>query len=406
MTAVDIEVVREPALSEKFEMKKYLMIIFSMVFIEFLIMGIALGVLPAFVHQTLGFSNVWVGVIIGTQYVATLCTRQFAGHMADAKGGKKAVITGIIISALCGICLLLANYAIAIPFLSLMLTLGGRILLGVGESYLVIGIFAWGFTLVGPKNTGRVMVWNGMGMYGGMACGAPLAILLQNWIGLGNVFALTIILPLILLLIMQLLPAIPLPLANKRLPFYKAVGMVWKAGSGLALASIGFGGIASFISLYFIQNHWQGASFALTAFGACYIIVRLFFAGAPDKFGGAKVAFISLFIEIAGQLMIWKGSSAAMTIFGAALTGTGMSLIFPSFGQIAVKKVDPANRGMAIAAYNAFFDLGLGLTAPIAGLIAGKDHYGNIYLFGAIAAVFSAVLVYTGWNRSRVVKLK
>ena len=120
----------------------------------------------------------------------------------------------------------------------------------------------------------------------------------------------------------------------------------------------------------------------------------IFLSGAPDKFGGARVALFSLLVEIAGQLLIWAGFSGTLTILGAALTGTGMSLIFPSLGQLAVKKVAPANRGMAVAAYNAFFDLGLGLTAPLAGLIAGQSHYQNVYLFGTLAAVASTILVY------------
>jgi MFS family permease len=389
----------------QFAITKTLTIICSMVFTEFLIMGISLGVLPAFIHQTLGLSNVWVGVVIGIQYAATLCTRQFAGKMVDHKGGKRAVITGSIASVFCGVCLLLAIGMPAMPFVSLGFAIAGRICLGIGESFLVVGIFAWGFSLVGSANTGKVMVWNGMGMYAGMACGAPIGILLQAKFGLNILFSITLFLPMMLLFIMNLLPMVPLPKAVVKLPFYKAVGLVWSSGSALALASIGFGGIASFITLFFVQHNWQNASLALTAFGACYVIVRVFFSGAPDKFGGAKIALISLAIEIVGQLVIWSGLSATTAILGAALTGAGMSLIFPSLGQIAIKKVAVVNRGMAIAAYNAFFDLGIGLTAPLAGVIAGKSHYENVYLFGAVAAVASAILAYREYSRGKKEKL-
>jgi len=390
--------------SNALSLNRNLGIVFLMVFTEFLIMGISLGVLPAFIHQSLQLSNIWVGVIIGAQYATTLLTRQLAGKMADHKGGKLSVITGIVFSALSGVMLLAAVSVYSLPQLSLILVLVGRILLGAGESFLVVGVFKWGFTIVGPANTGKVMVWNGMGMYAGMACGAPLAILLQAQTGLTTLFAITIVLPFIIYFIMQMLPAVPLPKDTIKLPFIKAVSLVWASGSALALASIGFGGIASFISLYFVQNHWQNASLALTAFGACYIAVRLFLSGTPDKFGGAKVALISLGVEIAGQLLIWMGINGTLTILGAAITGMGMSLIFPSLGQLAVKKVEPANRGMAIAAYNAFFDLGMGITAPLAGLIAGKSHYQYVYILGALAAIASIMLVY--WEQRKSVKQK
>ncbi|WP_183568386.1 MFS transporter [Mucilaginibacter sp. SP1R1] len=343
----------------------YLLTIFGIIFLEFLIMGISLGVLPAYVHSTLGFNNLVVGLVIGIQYAATLCTRHFAGKMADSKGGKRAVTLGIIISSVSGLFCLISQMLAATPLLSLTALIAGRVLLGIGESCLVIGIFAWGFILVGPKNTGKVMVWNGMGMYGGMACGAPLGILLQSSFGLTTAFGGIVLFPVISFLAMLLLPEVSLLKQTVRLPFYKAVNLVWKSGAGLAFASIGFGGIASFITLYFIQQSWTGASLAITAFGTGYVVMRIFFAGFPDKFGGARVAMVSLLIEIAGQLLIWGAPTAFAGIIGAGLTGIGMSLVFPSFGIIAVKRVAAENRGMAMAAYNAFFDLGMGLTAPM-----------------------------------------
>ena len=380
---------------------KPLITIFGIIFIEFLIMGISLGVLPAYVHSKLGFSNLIVGIVIGIQYASTLFTRHSAGKLADSKGGKRSVITGIIISSVSGLFCLLSFLLAVYPALSITILIIGRILLGIGESFLVIGIFTWGFIIVGPKHTGKVMVWNGMGMYGGMACGAPLGIFLTSVFSLSAAFAAIAIFPVVSYFAMLLLSNVPLPAQTEKLPFYKAVNLVWKSGAGLALSSIGFGGIASFITLYFIQRSWDGASFAITAFGAGYVIVRLFFAHYPDKFGGAKVAMVSLVIEIAGQLLIWKATSALAGIMGAGLTGIGMSLVFPSFGIIAVKKVSAANRGMAMAAYNAFFDLGMGLTAPIAGLIAGAGNYSNIYMLGALAAVLSGFMAYAEFKKEK-----
>jgi len=379
----------------------YLLKIFAIIFPEFLIMGISLGVLPAYVHNQLLFGNLVVGIVIGTQYAATLCTRHFAGRIADTKGGRVSATMGLIFSSLsAGFCLLSSAFS-SFRLLSLAILIGGRILLGVGESFLVIGIFTWGFNLVGSNNTGKVMVWNGMGMYGGMACGAPLGVFLATKFSLAVAFGSIMLFPLLSFGVMLILPDVSLIKQTAKLPFYKAVQLVWKSGTGLALSSFGFGGIASFITLYFIQQSWQGAYLAITAFGAGYIIVRIFLAHLPDKFGGGKVAMISLLVEIAGQVLIWKAPNATAGICGAGLTGVGMSLVFPSFGVMALKNVLAENRGIAIAAYNAFFDLGIGLTAPLAGLIAEGGNYSKIYLFGAIAAGISIVLASLEYNRSK-----
>ena len=383
------------------KISSHLLKIFAIIFPEFLIMGISLGVLPAYVHNQLLFGNLAVGVVIGTQYAATLCTRHFAGRIADTKGGRVSATTGLIFSSLSAVFCLLSSSLSSFRLLSLAILIGGRILLGIGESFLVIGIFTWGFNLVGSNNTGKVMVWNGMGMYGGMACGAPLGVFLATKFSLGIAFGSIMLFPLLSFGIMLVLPDIVLTKQAAKLPFYKAVQLVWKSGTGLALSSFGFGGIASFITLYFIQQSWQGAYLAITAFGAGYIIVRIFLAHLPDKFGGGKVAMISLLVEIAGQVLIWKAPNATAGICGAGLTGVGMSLVFPSFGVMALKNVLAENRGIAIAAYNAFFDLGIGLTAPLAGLIAEGGNYSKIYLFGAIAAGISIVLASLEYNRSK-----
>ncbi|WP_052480186.1 MFS transporter [Flavobacterium hibernum] len=380
---------------------KYLLMIAGIIFNIFLIMGISLGVLPFFVHDTLGYSNIIVGLVIGIQYAATLFTRQSAGKLADTKGGKKSITLGLILSTVTGVLCVISVLLTSLPLLSLIVLIIARIILGIAESYIVIGIFAWGFKIVGKKHIGKVIVWNGMGMYGGLSIGAPLSIYLQGHFSIITPFTLIILFPILAYLSMLALPQVKMEPQEHQLSFFKAIGLVWKSGSGLALASIGFGGIASFITLYFAQQSWDGASFAISAFGIGYIGTRIFFSGYPDKFGGAKVALISLIVEAIGLLLIWSATSAAMGITGSLLTGLGMSLVFPSFGLIAVNHVDPSNRGMAIAAYNAFFDIGVGLTAPVAGLVARNGGYNNIYIMGAVAAAISATLAYAELKKQK-----
>lgn len=384
------------------DLKKCLFVIFSAVFFEFLIMGIAVGTLPVYVHHHLGFSNFIVGLVIGIQYIATLLTRKHAGRLADFAGGKLSAHRGLIWSAFSGIFCLLALALSKFPLISLIFLLLGRIALGVGESFLIIGIFTTGFILAGPDHTGRVMVWNGMGMYGGMACGAPLgAFLASDW-SLWFPFVVITFLPGLSLIALRNLPSLKPPQQQKPLKFPQAMSLVWRPGLGLAFASIGFGYIASFITLYFTERSWENAPYAVTAFGAGYIIMRLFFAGLPDRWGGAKIALASLLLEAAGQLMIAFAGSGITAIAGAGLTGLGMSLVFPSFGLIAVNKASTENRGMAVAAYNSFFDIGVGLAAPLAGLIAVRNHYDLVYLAGGLAALISGGLAFAEYRHARL----
>ena len=61
--------------------------------------------------------------------------------------------------------------------------------------------------------------------------------------------------------------------------------------------------------------------------------------------------------------------------------------MFPALGMEAVKRVPATNRGSALGAYALFLDFALGLTGPVAGLIAKHGGYPAVYLFAALSAL-------------------
>jgi len=363
------------------------------VFGVYLTIGIALGVLPGFVQNTLGFDSIIVGLVIGLQSLSTLLTRAYSGKITDTRGAKKSKMSGVILAVIAGIVYVLAVLFQAHPLTALIFLLLARIIHGVGESFLVTGALTWGIGLVGHSNSGKVMTWNGIAMYAGIAIGAPLSIWLSKEYNILPAFILIALLPLVSWLSTAKLPSIPVDKDHVRTPFYKVIGAISGQGLSLAFSSMAFGCIASFIALFFSQKNWGDASLAFMIFGICYVLTRIFFASFPDKYGGFKIALISLIIEVAGQLLIWTSASKTLAIIGCGLTGVGFSLVFPALGVLAIQKVKPQMRGTALGAYVAFVDLSLGLAGPIAGLIAGWFDYQAVYLFGGISCVVSMVIL-------------
>lgn len=359
------------------------------VFAIYLTIGLTLGIVPQFVQNDLKFSSLIVGLVIGLQPLTTLLTRAYFGKLTDTRGAKKSKLAGILFVMVAGIIYVLAALFSAYPLAALLLLLLARIVHGIAESLLVIGALTWGIGLVGPEKSGKVMTWNGIAMYGGIAVGAPLSIWMTQEYGIVYALAMIIILPVASWISTIKLPAIPVDPAHIRTPFYKVLGTIAKQGLTLAFSSIAFGCIASFIALFFTEKNWGDASLAFMIFGISYILTRVFFASFPDKYGGYKIALISLLIEIAGQFLIYTSFSKEMALLGCGLTGIGFSLIFPSLGVLAIKKVTPQMRGTALGAYAAFFDLSLGLAGPLAGLIAGWFSYQDIYLFGSISCLLA-----------------
>lgn len=369
------------------------------VFAIYLSIGMTLGVLPAFVKNDLKFDSFLVGLVIGVQFLATLLTRAYAGRLTDTKGAKQSSKIGILLIILSGLIYLMAAFFSQLALLALGLVILARIVHGISESLSITSALTWGIGLVGSQKSGKVMTWNGIAMYAGIAVGAPAAIWMKGAFGISSVFAMLLLLAVVSWLSTIRLPGLAVDASHVRTPFYKVIGLIAKQGLGLAFSSIGFGCLSSFISLLFAAKNWGNPSIAFMIFGMSYILTRVFFSSFPDRFGGYKVAIVSLLIEAAGQLLIFFSLTETMALAGAALTGVGFSLIFPALGVLAIKKVAPQMRGTALAGYAAFFDLSLALAGPVAGLVAGWFSYQAIYLFGALSCLLALIVVFSNKNQ-------
>jgi MFS family permease len=51
------------------------------------------------VHEGLGLGTFVVGLVAGSQFAASLLSRFWAGHYADRRSAKRAVVTGLLVAA-------------------------------------------------------------------------------------------------------------------------------------------------------------------------------------------------------------------------------------------------------------------------------------------------------------------
>jgi MFS family permease len=355
-------------------------------FLCYLVIGLPMAVLPGYVHGDLGYGSVLAGMVISVQYLATLLSRSHAGRMADTVGPKQTVMIGLAACAASGVFLLLANAWSQIPALSLAALMVGRLVLGFGESWVGTGCITWGIGRVGAAHTAKVISWNGISTYGALAIGAPLGVQLQAQWGFGAVGAAVLAAGLLGLALAAPRARVAV-VGGTRMAFSQVVARVLPHGLALGLASVGFGSIAAFVTLYYSFHQWGGAALSLSVFGCFFIGARLLLGSTIGRFGGFRVAILSIGVEILGLLLLWLAAAPWMALAGAALAGFGFSLVFPSLGVEAVNRVPAGNRGAALGAYSAFLDLSLGITGPVAGLIVTGFSYPAIFLFAALAAV-------------------
>jgi len=363
-------------------------------FCGYLCVGLPLPVIPLFVHEKLGFSNLIVGLVIGIQFLATVLTRGYAGRLTDNHGGKRSALQGAAVCALGGSLYFVAAMPGFSPATSLAIIVVGRLVAGIGESQFVTGCIAWSIASVGPERAGKSMSWTGIAMFAALAIGAPIGMALYQTYGLEAAMVACVVAPLVAAVIAFRELSYTSP-AGQRLPFYRVIGQIWREGLGLMLQGVGLSGLTAFASLYFAARNWGHAGLVMTAFGIGFIFVRLVLGSLPDRMSGYRVALWSLVIEAIGQAMLWGAPHEIVALAGALVTGLGCALVFPALGVEVLKRVLPANRGSAMGAFVAFLDIAYGVSGPAAGVIAGQFGYPAVYLFGATCALTGAALVVT-----------
>jgi len=359
------------------------------VFVAYLVIGLAMPVLPLHVHQGLGFGTFVVGLVSGTQFSAALFSRVWAGQHADSRGAKHTVLTGLSVAVAAGLFYLISLRFVAKPEASVAILLIGRALLGGAESFIITGALSWGLALLGAQNTGKVMAWLGTALWGAFAAGAPAGTTLYAADGFAAIALATMLIPLVTLPLVASFRAVA-STRSARAAFADVAGAVWVPGLGLALSGVGFGAIVTFIALLFAQRGWSPAWLPFTSLSVAFMLGRILFGHLPDRIGGAKVALVCVLIEAAGQAMIWLAPSLTLALAGITLTGLGYSLVYPAFGVEAVRRAPPQSHGLAMGAYTAFLDLSLGLASPALGLIASVAGINTVFLASTLAALCTA----------------
>ena len=370
-----------------------------LIFACYFTIGLQLAVVPSFVHLQLGYNAVLAGLAISAQYVATLISRPIAGRMSDSVGAKHTVRVGLLICATSGLVFLFSAWLEVYPLASFAVLIASRLILGFGESSIATGATVWGIGRVGGDHTAQVISWSGIASYGALAVGAPSGVWVHNNFGVGAIGVVGLTVALAGFLWASATKAVRIE-PGKNLAFGQVLGRILPYGLSLALGGIGFGTIASFITLFFASRHWQNAGLSLSLFGLFFVAARLLFAGNITKWGGYRVAIVSLAFECSGLILLGLATVPAMAHAGAALAGFGFSLVFPALGVEAVRDIPTHDRGTALGVYTAFVDLSLGISGPIAGLIVFALGYPPIFLFAAATTACSIALLLRLYRKS------
>jgi MFS family permease len=356
--------------------------VFAVTFSGLVAVGAVLPVLPRYVHGPLDAGNIAVGVVIGSFAITGLLLRPFAGRLADRRGRKPAVLLGSVLVAVAGFLYLLP--------LGVAGLIGARLLLGAGEGTVFTAGSAWIVDIAPPERRGRVIGLYGLAVWSGLSVGPLIGELLLHASGYTLVWLFAGVAPLIGAAIAARLPDPfhPKPGKDEHHPLIAAEAV--RPGVALALGSLGYATVASFVVLHLESRGIGHGALVFGVFATMVVLTRLVGGDLPDRVGPTRVAIVAAIAEAVGLVAIGAAQSLAIAVAGAMAMGAAFSLLYPSLSLIVVDRVPETRRGAALGTFTAFFDAGIGVGAPLAGVATALTDYEGAFLFAAAAALVSS----------------
>jgi len=351
--------------------------IFAVTFCGLVAVGAVLPVLPRFVRGPLDSGNVAVGVVIGSYAVTGLLLRPLAGRLADRRGRKYTVLLGSLVVAVGGFMYLLP---LGVPGL-----IAARLVLGAGEGAVFTAGSAWIVDLAPPGRQGRVIGLYGLSVWAGLSIGLLLGELILTVSGYTAVWLFAGLAPLAGALLAFRLPDPFRPAAIAQDEHHPLIAReAVRPGAALALASVGYATVAAFVVLHLDARGIGHGATVFGAFATMVVLTRLVGGDLPDRVGPARVAIAAAAVEAVGLATIAFAGSLAVALAGALAMGAAFSLLYPSLSLIVVRRVPENRRGAALGTFTAFFDAGVGLGAPLAGVAAALAGYQGAFLLASL----------------------
>lgn len=387
--------------------------VFAATLLCFLAIGAVLPVLPRYVKGPIGAGDVAVGIVVGAFALSAMLSRPIGGRLADLHGRKAVHLSGLAICVVAGSLLFLP---FGVPGLIL-----ARLVVGLGDGWVFTAGVTWIVDLAPAARRGQAIGIFGLAIWGGLTFGALLGEGAYALGGYDAVWALATLAPLAGLLVARTVDAgvphkqhVEEELAAAETGAHVVVPVetggppgapsapgprLWvpratvRPGVALALANVGYGTMAGFVVLLLDDRGIGGGAGVFTVFAASVVLTRLALGTLPDRIGPRLSAFGAGLVQALGLAIVGAAQSLPVALAGAIVMGTGMSLVFPSLALLVVRRTSEERRGAAMGVFTAFFDLGVGLGAPFAGLIAslgGGGNYPAAFFAGAACCALGA----------------
>ncbi|MBZ5602616.1 MAG: MFS transporter [Acidobacteriia bacterium] len=343
-------------------------------FLGFLGFGSVLPALAPHIRLDLGASDRTVGFVIGTFSVVALCSRPFAGRLADRKGRKRAFLTGLLSCSCAGLTYLLP-WGVKAMYL-------GRALQGIGEACLYTGAAAWAVELAGVHRSARALGYVSSGIWGGIAAG-PLAGQILGSFNRAAMFQVVAALG---------AAAFLSRVAEDYKPHHHGSSKWFRpsliaSGVTVGFVNVYYPVVTGFLILHLAQRS-QAGPVAFSVYAGFVLLSRFFLGGLPDRVHPRTTFYLGIVCMVIGLTIIAAGPTWTWAVIASAILGFGYSFPWASIAATVMRRAHASERGSSVSVLSAFYDVFVGASSFAAGILANSFGYGAAFIM-AIVALFA-----------------
>jgi MFS family permease len=346
-------------------------------FLGFLGMGTVLPALAPYVRHDLAGSDRTVGLVIGTFSFIALGSRFISGPLADRRGRKITMQTGLLSCAFAGIAYL---FPLHLPGVYL-----GRALQGFGEACLYTGAATWAVELAGVERSSQALGYVSSAIWGGVSAGPAVG----HWLGsFGRAATLQIIAALISLCLASLVGETFRPShSNARRKLFRP--SLLKAGIAVGFVNVHYPVITGFLILHLAQHGNSGPA-AFTTYALTILLCRFFLGKLPDRLPASLTFYSGLVFMGIGLAMLAAGPRPPIALLATGILGFGFSFPWSSIAATVLRRVPVDEHGSTISFLSAFYDLFVGVSSVVAGGVASHFGYSAAFIMAAAALLAAA----------------
>ena len=348
--------------------------------------------------SSLGASGALIGFVMSSFTVMATVSRPFVGMLMDRVGRKVFLLLGLVIFGLTTL-----GYAWAPTIMFLVVF---RIIQGLGWSCGTTAVATLAADIAPSNKRGTVISYAGLASNLGAALGPIAGFAAYQHLGFHGMF-----LTVFGVVLLGTLFSIPIKESQRPTPYQGPRRSWWQLFvvpesllPAVAMAFIAFGhsGTATFIPLYILQQDFGNPAYFFVVESVSVMISRPIVGPLSDRVNRRAVILPGFVLQIIGLIIVAKAPSATILFSAGAITGLGLAFAHPPLMALAIDLVPADRRGLSMAQFQTFHDLGNALGAVALGNFLDQmgKNFSAMYLLSA-GVVSSGLLFYGIFGRAR-----